>query len=223
MSAQNSARSNSGPDPYTAPSEDFIPAGYFSPPSPPPSVDEPRPYRPQAQTVQPAQRDQAVHAPTQGLLTGPQFNPAPRIEPPAGLLTSTRRFFTQYATFSGRSSRSEFWWVQLFIVLVSTAAITFVSITSDVGALAILSGLVALGYFLFLAGTLLPSLALLVRRLHDANLSAGFLALALIPYVGPLVVFILLLLPGSPRGARFDRQQHFAHPVYQQGPQQRSR
>ncbi|WP_207344358.1 DUF805 domain-containing protein [Arthrobacter sp. E3] len=151
------------------------------------------------------------------------------MDQPAGLLTSTRRFFKHYATFSGRSSRSDFWWVQLFMVLVSTAAIIFVSVTSDLGALAILSGLVGLGYFLFLAGTLLPSLALVVRRLHDANLSAGLLALALIPYVGALIIFILLLLPSSPRGVRFDRQQQFTHNTYQpstayrQGLQQRRR
>lgn len=58
--------------------------------------------------------------------------------------------------------------------------------------------------FAFLA-SLLPLKRLAVRRLHDADLSGGWLWLLLIPYIGWLVVVGLLLLPGSPSLNRFDR------------------
>ena len=59
---------------------------------------------------------------------------------------------SKYATFSGRASRSEFWWFFLFQVLVLAAA-------SMIGEM--MYGLVRLGL-------LLPALAVATRRLHDA-------------------------------------------------------
>ena len=53
----------------------------------------------------------------------------------------------------------------------------------------------------FYLAVLIPSLALLVRRLHDANFS-GWLALLV---VVPIVVFVLSLLPSNPAGQRFDQ------------------
>ena len=68
---------------------------------------------------------------------------------------SVRVCFSKYADFSGRASRSEYWWFFLFIVLVGTAT----SFVSDyVSAI-------------FLLGTLLPSLAAATRRLHDTQRS----------------------------------------------------
>ena len=68
-----------------------------------------------------------------------------------------------YATFSGRASRSEFWWFSLFQLLALVAAIT-ISET--------LYGLVALGLFL-------PILAVGARRLHDIGKSGWWQLLAL--------------------------------------------
>ncbi|MDJ0315115.1 DUF805 domain-containing protein [Arthrobacter sp. H35-D1] len=147
----------------------------------------------------------------------PRQRPVAPLRHSAGFVASTRRFFSEYGTFSGRSSRSEFWWVQLFMLLVSVAVVAFVAITSSQSAVSALSVLVGVGYFFFLAGVLIPCLALTVRRLHDANLSAGFLALVLIPSVGGLIIFILLLLPSSTQGSRFDRRPGFARPTYRQG------
>lgn len=222
MSARKAGGAENGPSPYTAPSDDFVPAGYFSPPSMPPSPEVPRPYQPVAQPVSapplqasPVQPPQ-VQDPTALSWHVPRLTQADRMRRPTGLVASTRRFFTEYATFSGRSSRSEFWWVQLFILLVSVAVVVLVAVTSELGSLAALGVLVGVGYFVFLVGVLMPSLALTVRRLHDANLSAGFLALALIPSVGGLIVFILLLLPSSTQGTRFDRPPSFGRLIHQQ-------
>lgn len=87
---------------------------------------------------------------------------------------SIRTCFTKYATFEGRAARSEFWWFFLFTFLASAAA----SMINDT-----LSGLVSLA-------TLLPSLAVGARRLHDTNRSGWYLLLWLIPLVGWIILVI---------------------------------
>lgn len=122
------------------------------------------------------------------------------------------RFFKKYATFSGRASRSEYWWVQLFLWLISIvpgiliaagsadAASNGQYVTSN--ALGVIGLVLA---FLIAIATVIPTLALTWRRLHDANLSGWFYLLILVPGVGGLIIFILSLLPSNPAGARFDQ------------------
>ena len=70
--------------------------------------------------------------------------------------------FTRFATTSGRASRAEYWWWTAFVSLVTYA-------------LAIVEGIyIAWGSLLgptlaFIAATLLPTLAVTARRLHDTN------------------------------------------------------
>ena len=89
---------------------------------------------------------------------------------------SIKTCFQKYVDFSGRGSRSEYWWFFLFafIVRVLTVWIPFV------------------GFIVFL-GLLLPSLAATARRLHDTNrtgwwmmlpIGLGILGLALTPVLG---------------------------------------
>lgn len=73
--------------------------------------------------------------------------------------------FNKYATFTGRASRSEYWWWTLFAFLVGVVC-NLIGITW-------LTGIVNLALFL-------PGLAVLVRRLHDINMSGWWAAL---PYV----------------------------------------
>ena len=70
----------------------------------------------------------------------------------------------KYATFSGRASRSEFWWFQLFVVLMSWGA-QIVGATQGGPELAfVLSQVVGLAF-------LFPVLAVGTRRLHDVGRS----------------------------------------------------
>ena len=55
-----------------------------------------------------------------------------------------------------------------------------------------------------LVGLLIPNLAVLVRRLHDANLSGWMALLGLIPGLGGLIVLVFTVLPSNAAGARFD-------------------
>ncbi len=131
-----------------------------------------------------------------------------------GFLPAARRAFRKYATFSGRASRGEYWWFVVFvflglIVLGLLSALIGVAtspgpVTADgsrpIGpAGAVLLGLTGLCYL----ATIVPSLSVSVRRLHDAGYSGWMVLLNLIPYVGGLVVIVLCALPTSPAAVRY--------------------
>lgn len=134
----------------------------------------------------------------------------------ASLGQAITRFFRKYATFSGRASRSEYWWWQLATTLVylvvagSTAALGVVSGELDArGEVFYLGPAFAVGIALLAVwtlATLVPQLALAVRRLHDTNLSGWFVLLRLIPSVGDIVLLVLTIQPSNPAGARYDRR-----------------
>tara|TARA_B100000925_G_C21977346_1_gene460681 strand:+ start:648 stop:1175 length:528 start_codon:yes stop_codon:yes gene_type:complete len=96
-----------------------------------------------------------------------------------------KSYFKNWIKFSGRSSRSEFWWAVLFanIIIYSGLLILTIMNVDNSGFLALVSILLA-GLIIFLA---LASSALSVRRLHDINKSG----LIYIVYIA--VVFISAL------------------------------
>jgi len=80
-----------------------------------------------------------------------------------------KSYFKNWKKFSGRSSRSEFWWAILFANIIIYSSLLILTIISDdnSGFLALVSILLS-GLSIFLA---LASSALSVRRLHDINKS----------------------------------------------------
>ena len=96
-------------------------------------------------------------------------------------VTAIKTCFQKYATFTGRASRSEFWWFALFTFLVS-AALGMVSQT--------LQGLFSLA-------VLVPSIAVGVRRLHDIGKSGWFMLIWLIPFVGWIIMIYWACQPSS--------------------------
>lgn len=133
------------------------------------------------------------------------------------------RYFKKYASFSGRASRSEYWWVQLFLFLVwlvptALLLITVISGTAwvaqqnsysadlfDAPGTVLVFSLFWLVTFVIGLGTIIPSLAIAWRRLHDANFAGPFWFLTF-TYVGGLVVLVFTILPSNPMGQRFDRR-----------------
>ncbi|AWB77040.1 DUF805 domain-containing protein [Stenotrophomonas maltophilia] len=108
----------------------------------------------------------------------------------------------RYAQFSGRASRSEFWWFQLFvvIVLIPSNVLGFIAGYTGSSTLALIS--TGVGALVWLA-IIVPLIAVTVRRLHDTDRSGWWYLLMLVPIVG-LVVLVFLLLPGTPGNNRFD-------------------
>lgn len=124
---------------------------------------------------------------------------------------AVKRFFTKYATFAGRASRSEYWWVALFNVLVALVASTLVLVGGGLSMEANSTEMppgVAAGVLLVTVyglATFVPQAALTVRRFHDGYFSGWLVLLALVPVVGELIVLILVLMPSHPAGQRFDK------------------
>ena len=127
---------------------------------------------------------------------------------------AVKRFFTKYADFTGRASRSEYWWWILFSIIVAIVlevlalGLGFAGATvnddgtSTPGPLFWIPGLLIAVWSL---GTIVPHLALIWRRLHDVDLAGPFFFLGFIPIVGGIIVLVLTILPSKPEGARFDR------------------
>jgi uncharacterized membrane protein YhaH (DUF805 family) len=104
----------------------------------------------------------------------------------------------RYAQFSGRSRRKEYWMYTLFVVLVSLIA---GAIDGALG-LAGESGYGPLGGIFTLA-TLIPSIAVGIRRLHDTDRSGWWLLIALIPLIGALVLLFFFVSDGTGGPNRF--------------------
>ncbi|MCU1526920.1 MAG: hypothetical protein JWP75_683 [Frondihabitans sp.] len=121
-----------------------------------------------------------------------------------------RRALSKYADFTGRASRSEFWWWYLGIAIVGIVLDILAGIVAGIGRSA--SGAPGPGYFVFTIilvlfglAIIVPQLAVTWRRLHDGNFAGPFFFLSLIPFVGGIIVLVLLILPSKPEGQRFDR------------------
>jgi uncharacterized membrane protein YhaH (DUF805 family) len=94
---------------------------------------------------------------------------------------SVKTCMIKYIDFTGRASRSEYWWYQLFGLIICMIALT-INHT--------LYSIVALLLFL-------PSLTVLVRRLHDTNRSAWWLLISLIPIIGAFILLYFVIIKGS--------------------------
>lgn len=88
-------------------------------------------------------------------------------------------FFQNYANFTGRASRSEYWWFFLFNFIVSFV----LGLIPMIGWIA--SGIYSLAM-------LIGGLSLFVRRLHDTGRSWPYMFIALIPLAGPIILLVWL-------------------------------
>lgn len=92
-----------------------------------------------------------------------------------------------YATFSGRARRQEYWMYALITTLISIV-LTIID-TALIGS-TLLAGIYALGTFL-------PSLAVGVRRLHDTGRSGWWMLIAAVPLVGAIVLLVFFASEGN--------------------------
>lgn len=128
-----------------------------------------------------------------------------------GFTEAVRTVLTKkYATFSGRASRSEYWWFQLFywialvVVGILTVALAAVFDANET------SLFIFIPIGLLVLAMLLPVIALQVRRFHDRDMSGwwylGAVIVGNVPFVGILVwiaVFVISCLKGTDGPNRF--------------------
>jgi len=99
----------------------------------------------------------------------------------------------KYADFNGRASRSEFWWYVLFAIIVAVV-LQFVD--------NVILGFPLLGAIFSLA-TLIPGIAVSVRRLHDKDKSGWWLLICLVPVVGAVLLIYWYATEGTPGDNQF--------------------
>lgn len=117
-----------------------------------------------------------------------------------GMVDAVKLFFKNYANFKGRSTRSEFWWTQLFIVCLYIALFMIIGIAGGISEATSGGGDVFLGILMLIImvgslGLVIPSLALCIRRLHDVGKSGMFYLISFVPYVGSIILLIFYAMP----------------------------
>ena len=121
----------------------------------------------------------------------------------------------RYAQFSGRSRPKEFWMFVLFLILGVMVAMVLGAVLglggdagrwTDRGPYYYGAGYYNSGgvlTWLFILGTLVPYIAVGVRRLHDTDRSGWWLLIGLLPVIGGIVLFIFMVMGGTRGPNRF--------------------
>jgi len=100
-------------------------------------------------------------------------------------MSATKSGIGKSFTFSGRSSRSEYWWWMLASILFQIIC-TIIAVLGNVGVAAIFPILLVL-----------PTATMIVRRLHDLEKSGWWFLIVLIPLVGILYLIYLFIQEGD--------------------------
>jgi len=113
-----------------------------------------------------------------------------------GMMDYVKRVFQKYADFGGRARRSEYWYFQLFNFIVIMAFYVPIIALGVADSKLVILPAVLIG--LYALAILIPSLAVVVRRLHDTGRSGWFYLLSLIPFIGGIIVLIFTVEDSKP-------------------------
>ena len=107
--------------------------------------------------------------------------------------------FNQYADFSGRARRTEYWMFTLFNMIFTLLTLFIGALlgTALFGASGTIIGSMSL-YVLYLIAIFIPGLSVFVRRLHDTENSGWMFFILLIPLIGSIWVFVLMIMDSKP-------------------------
>lgn len=101
------------------------------------------------------------------------------------------RAITNYCRFTGRASRSEFWWWQLFTFIVAAAFGVCQGIFLGLfGYESVLGKCFSYLEWVWCIAIFLPSLGLVFRRLHDIGKSGWNILWSLLPLVGAIILLV---------------------------------
>ena len=111
-------------------------------------------------------------------------------------IESIKTCFKKYITIKGRASRSEYWWFQAMFAPLTM----FVVIMSEAENLENSSELILWFYlfcFIVVLVSIIPLITVTIRRFHDTNKSGWYFFLGLIPFVGSLIVTVMMIPEGT--------------------------
>jgi uncharacterized membrane protein YhaH (DUF805 family) len=99
----------------------------------------------------------------------------------------------QYAVFSGRARRTEYWMFFLINFIISIG----------LGFLAQVVDILAIVSLLYMLAVLIPSLAVFFRRLHDTGRSGWWWLVGIIPIIGAIVLLVFLVQDSEPGSNKY--------------------
>ncbi|WP_201535694.1 DUF805 domain-containing protein [Psychrobacter ciconiae] len=100
-----------------------------------------------------------------------------------------------YANFSGRARRKEYWYFYLvqIVIYIIASILDAIIFDSEIG----------LFYILAILGLFLPGLAVTVRRLHDTSRSGWWILIGLVPLIGAILLLIWVASDTKPEMNRW--------------------
>ena len=107
--------------------------------------------------------------------------------------------FGKYATLRGRASRSEFWYFELFGLIM---VVGFSALSAILGK-TLTTYVIEPLYAIYMLGILLPAISVTVRRLHDRDKSGWWYWIALVPLVGAILLLVWFCQKGTDGDNRF--------------------
>lgn len=105
-------------------------------------------------------------------------------------IDAVKSVYTNYFKFEGRARRSEYWWFALFYIVVAVVTLGVIGAVNET--------LGATLYGLFVLGSIIPAIAVQVRRLHDTGRSGWWVLIAFIPLIGAVVLIIFYISDSQP-------------------------
>jgi len=122
-------------------------------------------------------------------------------------------YWKNYFNFSDRTSRSGYWYVVLMNIIISVGFVFYICLMAgimedseyfyEIEILLDLSLLIFLGFYI---ANIIPSISIVVRRLHDINESGGLFFIQLIPYIGSLIILIMMCLNSVNENNKYGKQ-----------------
>ncbi|MCX8731094.1 DUF805 domain-containing protein [Gilliamella sp. B2969] len=97
-----------------------------------------------------------------------------------------------YANFSGRARRKEYWLFTLFVAIFYLVLIILASLSET------MASAMSLIEVIFLLVILIPNIAVTVRRLHDTDKSGWWYLISFIPFVGGIVLLVFMCINSTP-------------------------
>ena len=119
------------------------------------------------------------------------------------MIEAYKKFWKGYVDFEGRSTRSDYWFAflanMLIVVAFDVLFWVFLGMASatDSSFLAVISFILLLILFAYGIATVLPGIAITVRRLRDAGYNWPYIFVAFIPFVGWIILIVLLCKPSK--------------------------
>ena len=116
------------------------------------------------------------------------------------MIEAYKKFWKGYVDFTGRSTPSDLWSAYLAHLLIVFAGnwleAVFESMVDEISSgLFAISVILFLIIFVFCIAAVLPCIAIAVRRLRDAGYNWPYIFVAFIPFVGGIILIVLLCKP----------------------------